>query len=80
MPKIRPPSNGTEQRQNGIKRQARRQALAALQVEKQFVQKVDRAAHGGDAKPAITPTSAARPIRLDSRARTRARRRRGISS
>ena len=51
-----------------------------LQIEKQFVQQLDGDAHAGNDKPGDTPTTAASTIRLDSRALTTARSRRGISS
>ena len=48
MPKMMPPTSGTDSARTGLSVQPRRQPLAVLQIEKHFVQQIDGRAHAGD--------------------------------
>ena len=67
-------------RHHRIEPQQSRQPHAGLEAKQDLVQQSTLAPIAATTRPAIAPTSAASAIRLDSRARTNARRRRGISN
>ena len=67
-------------RDNGIEADQPRQPHARIQVKEQPVQGVDASPHGGDDQTGNRSNKRREHERLDSRARTMARSRRGISS
>ncbi len=79
-PKASPPASGTEIAVRGSSRSRPDNCTPASRWKNSRCRISTAVPMAATTKPAIAPTSAASAIRLDSRARTRARSRRGISN